>query len=103
MSMTGTEKALVGCIVFCLACLAAIAAVTLMGEPEPRNTWGESAELSQLMTGQDRFSEHETNIAYWEVIVDHSTGVQYLYRYKYGVCPLLDADGTPLLVAEAGA
>ena len=72
------------------------------GDSEPRSTWGESAEFSQLMTGQDRFSEHGTNIAYWEVIVDHSTGVQYLYRYKYGVCPLLDADGSPLLVAEAG-
>ena len=89
------------------AFVAVLAMLALMGiaslaTREPASTWGDSAEFSQLATGQDRFSEHETNIAYWEVIVDHSTGVQYLYRYKYGVCPLLDVDGTPLLVAEAG-
>lgn len=55
--------------------------------------WPESAEFSTLGTGQDRFSAHGTNLAYWEVIIDHRTGAQYLYRYKYGV--------TPLLVAEA--
>lgn len=89
------------------AFVAALVMIAVMGiaslaTREPVSTWGESAEFSQLMTGQERFSEHETNIAYWEVIVDHDTGVQYLYRYKYGVCPLLDADGAPLLVAEAG-
>ena len=46
--------------------------------------------------------EHETNLEGWCVLVDHRTGAQYLYRYKYGVTPLLDADGTPLLVLEAG-
>ena len=101
MSMTGTEKALVGCTVFCLACLAVLVAVRLMGEPEPRNTWGESAEFSQLMTGQERFSVHSTNVAGAVVYVDHETGVQYLGT-EVGVCPLLDADGAPLLVAEAG-
>ena len=101
MSMTGTEKALVGCTVFCLACLAVLVAVRLMGEPEPRNTWGESAEFSQLMTGQDRFSTHETNVPGLRVLVDHETGAQYVVTNS-GVCPLLDADGTPLLVAEAG-
>ncbi len=64
--------------------------------------WPDSAEFSTLETGQGRFSAHGTNLAYWEVIVDHSTGAQYLYRYKYGITPLLDADGTPLLVLEAG-
>ena len=102
MSLRRSEKVLVGFIVFWLAFLAVLAAVYLARDDGLRNAWGESAEFSQLMTGQERFSEHETNIAYWEVIVDHSTGVQYLYRYKYGVCQLLDADGTPLLVAEAG-
>ena len=101
MSMTGTEKALVGCTVFWLACLAVLVAVTLMGEPEPRNAWGESAEFAQLATGQERFSEHETNVEGTWVLVDHSTGAQYVVTGE-GVCPLLDADGTPLLVAEAG-
>lgn len=68
--------------------------------PEP--TWSESTEFSELETGQDRFSAHGTNLAYWEVIVDHRTGAQYLYAANTGLCPLLDADGTPLLVAGAG-
>ena len=34
--------------------------------------------------------------------MDHRTGAQYLYRYKYGITPLLDSDGSPLLVLEAG-
>lgn len=71
------------------------------GDSEPRSTWGESAEFSQLMTGQDRFSTHETNVEGTWVLVDHETGAQYVVTGD-GVCPLLDADGTPLLVAEAG-
>ena len=71
------------------------------GDSEPRSTWGESAEFSQLMTGQDRFSTHETNVPGLRVLVDHETGAQYVVTNS-GVCPLLDADGTPLLVAEAG-
>lgn len=66
------------------------------------STWPDSDEFEHIETGADRFSVHETNLRYWDVIVDHSTGVQYLYRYKFGLCPLLDADGTPLLVLEAG-
>ena len=68
-----------------------------------KSTWPESAEFSELETGQERFSAHGTNLAYWEVIVDHETGVQYLYRYKCGITPLLDVDGTPLRVLEAGS
>lgn len=64
--------------------------------------WPESAEFSTLETGQGRFSAHGTNLDYWEVVVDHRTGAQYLYRYKYGITPLLDSDGSPLLVLEAG-
>ena len=86
----------------CLVSLVGYLSRMALGEPEPRNAWGESAEFAQLATGQERFSEHETNVEGTWVLVDHSTGVQYLYRYKYGVCPLLDADGAPLLVAEAG-
>ena len=88
----------------CLVAWAVVMALALAGcsyEAEG-STWPESAEFSTLESGQERFSAHETNLDYWYVIVDHSTGVQYLYRYKYGLTPLLDADGTPLLVAEAG-
>lgn len=82
---------------------AAIVALSLAScDAGTDGTWPESAEFSTLDSGQDRFSAHDTNLAYWEVVVDHETGAQYLCRYKYGLCPLLDADGTPLLVAEAG-
>ena len=81
--------------------VAGVALIVLAIKPEPRNTWGESAEFSQLMTGQERFSVHSTNMAGAVVYVDHETGVQYLGT-EVGVCPLLDADGAPLLVAEAG-
>lgn len=67
--------------------------------------WPESAEFSTLETGQDRFSVHDTNLGLCDVIVDHETGVEYLVwhaGYKGGLCPLLDVDGSPLLVAEAG-
>ena len=92
---------------FSWACLVAWAVVMLLAlagcsAGEPESTWPESTEFSELETGQDRFSTHGTNLGYWGVIVDHRTGAQYLYRYKYGVTPLLDADGSPLLVAEAG-
>ena len=82
---------------------AAIVLVSLWGcsAVEPESTWPESTEFSELESGAPRFSTHGTNLDYWHVIVDHSTGVQYLYRYRYGLTPLLDADGTPLLVAEA--
>lgn len=64
------------------------------------STWPESAEFSQLMTGQERFSEHATNVNGLTVVVDHETGVQYLAD-GHGMTALLDADGTPLRVREA--
>lgn len=64
------------------------------------STWPESAEFSQLMTGQERFSEHETNVDGVTVMVDHETGAQYLVT-STGACPLLDVDGSPLRVMEA--
>ena len=90
-----------------LACIAAwllVMALALAGcsEVDHGSTWPGSMEFSELETGQGRFSMHETNLAHWKIIVDHRTGAQYLYRYRYGITPLLDADGTPLLVAEAG-
>ena len=101
MSLRRSEKQLVGFFIFLLAFLAALVAVYLTRDDGLRNTWGESAEFSQLMTGQDRFSTHETNVPGLRVLVDHETGAQYVVTSS-GVCPLLDADGTPLLVAEAG-
>lgn len=68
-------------------------------------TWPESAEFSTLESGQGRFSAHDTNVASCDVVVDHETGVEYLVWMgvdKGGVCPLLDADGTPMTVLEAG-
>ena len=52
------------------------------------STWPKSAEFYQLSTGQDRFSEHETNFETMTVVVDHQTGAEYL-RTPDGVCPLL--------------
>ena len=81
--------------------MLAVMGIASLATREPVSTWGESAEFSQLMTGQDRFSTHETNVPGTRVLVDHETGAQYVLTGD-GVCPLLDADGTPLLVAEAG-
>ena len=69
--------------------------------PDLHSTWPESAEFSQLMTGQERFSEHATNVDGLTVVVDHATGAQYLAD-GHGMTPLLSADGAPLLVAEVG-
>ena len=71
--------------------------ITLLPE---ENGWPGSAELSQLMTGQTRFSMHESGLSGVLVIVDHQTGVQYLVTVT-GACPLLDVDGSPLRVLEA--
>lgn len=68
--------------------------------PDLHSTWPESAEFSQLMGGQERFSEHATNVDGITVVVDHETGVQYLADGD-GMTALLDADGTPLRVREA--
>ena len=65
------------------------------------NTWAASAEFYQLESGQDRFSEHATNIGGTYVIVDHDTGIQYLSN-ENGMTVLLEEDGTPKRVTEAG-
>jgi hypothetical protein len=71
-----------------------------MPDDEPENTWAASAEFYQLESGQDRFSEHSTNIWDTIVIVDHDTGIQYLSN-ENGMTVLLEEDGTPKRVAEA--
>lgn len=62
------------------------------------NTWGESAEFTQLESGQDRFSLHNSNIADNPIIVDHSTGIMYMKH----VGVLVDENGEPLRVLETG-
>lgn len=72
-----------------------------VAEQEP--AWPESDEFKHIETGADRFSVHNTNLGKWRVLVDHETGVQYIVgNTVHTVCPLLAADGTPLLVAESG-
>ena len=73
---------------------------SLFGVGELHNTWGDSIEFRQLMSGGERFSEHETNIGGVTIVVDHQTGNQYLCTPE-GVVGLTDADGTPLRVLEA--
>ena len=66
------------------------------------SAWPESDEFEHLLTGQDRFSEHETNVSRWVVVVDHATGNQYIASVDGdAICPILDVDGTPLRVMEA--
>ena len=89
----------------CLALWAVVMALALAGcsAGEQGSTWPESAEFSELETGQGRFSTHDTNLDGWSVLVDRETGVQYVVgNTSHTVCPLLDADGSPLLVLEAG-
>lgn len=97
--MRNTKGYLAALVVALLAYMALVAVFS--DGSDLHNTWGSSAEFSQLATGQERFSEHETNVDGLIVVVDHETGAQYVVTGG-GVCPLLDADGTPLLVAEAG-
>lgn len=91
----------------CLLAWAVVMALALAGcsEAEPGSTWPESAEFSTLESGQKRWSRHDTDDPFLDVVVDQSTGIEYLVYddgQSAGLCPLLDADGTPLLVAEAG-
>lgn len=89
----------------CLVAWAVVMALALAGcsEAEQGSTWPESAEFSTLETGQGRFSAFDTNLDGWRILVDHETGVQYIVgNTAHTVCPLLEADGSPLLVAEAG-
>lgn len=88
------------CLVLAVAVACIVAGCIASGRTDLRSTWPESAEFSQLMTGQERFSEHATNVSGLTVVVDHETGVQYLAD-GHGMTALLDADGTPLRVKEA--
>ena len=89
----------------CLVVWAVAMALALAGcsAVEQGSTWPESDEFEHIETGAERFSVHDTNLNKWRVLVDHETGVQYIVgNTAHTVCPLLDTDGSPLLVAEAG-
>ena len=97
-------------VAFLLGVVAGLLLLALTGcsvaDAGDANGWPESAEFEQIATGADRWSVHDTGeyttiTGRMHVVVDHRTGVQYLVTTS-GVCPLLDADGTPLLVLEAG-
>ena len=92
--------AIVGAVVGLMVGLALYMALGPSDQTDLHSTWPESAEFSQLMGGQERFSEHATNVDGLTVVVDHETGVQYLADGN-GMAALLDADGTPLRVREA--
>ena len=92
--------AIVGAVVGLMVGLALYAAIGPSDQTDLHSTWPVSAEFSQLMGGQERFSEHATNVDGITVVVDHETGVQYLCDGD-GMTALLDADGTPLRVREA--
>lgn len=91
----------IGFVVFIvLVTIIIVGGCALFGTPELHNTWGDSIEFRQLMSGGERFSEHATNVDGLVVVVDHETGVQYLADGD-GMTALLDVDGTPLRVKEA--
>ena len=91
-------------VAFAVWALALALAVAMSGcsSDDAETSWPESAEFSETQAGAPRFSWHATGLASTYVIVDHETGCQYLYRHDGGIAQLTDADGSPLLVAEAG-
>lgn len=102
-------------VAFVLSLCAAAAAVLVLvlalvgmagcSAEAPESAWPASTEFSELETGQDRWSWHRVEgpgLRKWYVVVDRSTGAEYLYAAGAGLCPLLAADGTPLRVLEAG-
>ena len=96
-------RMVVGAIVGLIFGIVLIAAIDMSARADLHSTWPESDEFVHLPTGQDRFSEHETNVRKWMVVVDHETGAQYIASVDGdAICPILDKDGTPLLVDEAG-
>ena len=94
------------CAAGAVALMLALALLGMAGcSTRDASTWPESAEFSTLETGQDRWSWHDTDDPFLDVVVDHSTGIEYLVYddgYSAGLCPLLDVDGAPLRVLEAG-
>lgn len=102
--MDNTYDFLKGAFCGALLCVAvtlivcSLAFYTTQEKDNADNSWGESSEFTQLETGQDRFSLHDSNIADNLIIVDHSTGIIYMR----GVGVLVDENGKPLRVLEVG-
>lgn len=95
------------CAVAAVALMLVLALLGMVGcsKGDASSAWSESMEFSELETGQARWSWHDTDAPSLYVVVDHSTGVEYLVYddgCSAGLCPLIDADGTPLRVLEAG-
>lgn len=109
MGMNIRGQLLIRRILFCVfSFILGVVFGCLTGCSEPPSTWPESAEFSQLYTGQDRFSIHKTNIQDIKyklyVIVDHENGTEYLMWQgfnKGGICQMMDTDGTASVVLEA--
>lgn len=64
-------------------------------------------KTGENLTNSERFtivSGNNVNAPYYETIfVDEETGVMYLAMYaahQFGITPLLNADGTPMLAGE---
>lgn len=85
-------------VLFLLVIIGSLIFYAFPEKQNSENTWGESAEFTQLESGQDRFSLHNSNIADNPIIVDHSTGIMYMR----GVGVLVDENGKPLRVLEVG-
>lgn len=64
-------------------------------------------KTDEYFTQSQRFqivSGHNSDAPYYEtIIVDNETGVLYLTvhsLYQFGITPLLNADGTPMLIKD---
>ena len=90
-------------LVVCAAALLGVGMLVGMAtRPTAQEEWPETSEFRVIESGAPRFSTHETNDERWTVVVDRETGCQYLSRDGGGIVQLTDADGSPLLVDEAG-
>ena len=103
LRLTEALGAVVVLAVTIAACAIALVSLCGCSAGDSSSTWPDSAEFTETQAGSPRFSRHETGLRLTYVIVDHETGCQYLYRHNGGIAQLTDADGTPLLVAEAGS
>lgn len=84
------------------AAIAMLSITLLLAGCSDTELQANDTESSALDNEQERFSIHRTNIEKLYILVDHETGAQYMYFIKAGaICPILDVDGTPLLIDEA--
>lgn len=66
---------------------------------EPGEDFVKSGRFTIVSGGDPDAPYHET------IIVDNNTGVMYLAlhnMYRFGITPLLNADGTPMLIGTGG-